>query len=189
MTLSTIVVADQFVLLPTDPERMPLRTPALRQRDCANTVIGFLDNTKDNVAELFDDMIVQMATTHPAMRAVRCRKDRFSGPAELALIDRLALECDAVIVAAGSCGSCTALSVLDAVALEARGVPAVTICTSGFEEAAKAQARALGMPEHPILVIGHPLGTMPRTEIRRQAQSAWKQAISVLFAAERDRCE
>jgi hypothetical protein len=69
----------------------------------------------------------------------------------------------------------------DGVSIERLGTPAVTICTEDFVVAAEAQVRALGMPDHPIVVIAHPLATMPRPEIRRQAQRAWEQVLRHLL--------
>jgi hypothetical protein len=40
------------------------------------------------------------------------------------------------------------------------------------------------MPEHGIIVIGHPLTTMPRQEVERQAQRAWQQAVRLLLLKE-----
>ncbi len=58
--------------------------------------------------------------------------------------------------------------------------PSVTICTEGFTLAGEAQARALGMPEYRLVLIGHPLTTMPRAEVTRQAQRAWEQLERLL---------
>lgn len=44
---------------------------------------------------------------------------------------------------------------LDAVALEQRGVPTVTFVTEPFVGAARAVARSLGLPDLPLVVIPH----------------------------------
>ncbi|PON17248.1 hypothetical protein C2W62_14225 [Candidatus Entotheonella serta] len=72
----------------------------------------------------------------------------------------------------------------DGVSLEKMGTPAATICTEGFRVAGESQAQALGMPEHGIIVIGHPLTAMPRQEVERQAQRAWHQAVRLLLGGE-----
>ena len=69
----------------------------------------------------------------------------------------------------------------DGVSLEKLGTPAATICTEGFRVAGTSQARALGMPEHGIIVIGHPLTSMPQQEVERQGRRAWRQAAQVLL--------
>jgi hypothetical protein len=43
------------------------------------------------------------------------------------------------------------------------------------------QSRALGMPQYQLVVIAHPLTTMPRNEVTRQAQRAWEQIERVLL--------
>jgi hypothetical protein len=64
--------------------------------------------------------------------------------------------------------------------LEKMGTPSVTICTEGFTTAGEDQARALGMPDYQLVLIGHPLTTMPRAEVARQAQRAWEQLERLL---------
>lgn len=44
---------------------------------------------------------------------------------------------------------------LDAVALERRGIPTVTFVTAPFAPAARAVARAQGLPDLPLVVIPH----------------------------------
>jgi hypothetical protein len=69
----------------------------------------------------------------------------------------------------------------DGVSLEAMGTPTTTICTEGFAIAGAAQARALGLPDYELVVIGHPLTTMPADEVARQAERAWPQIERVLL--------
>jgi hypothetical protein len=47
--------------------------------------------------------------------------------------------------------------------------------------AGAAQARALGMPDYELVVIGHPLTTMPADEVARQAERAWPQIERILL--------
>ncbi len=44
---------------------------------------------------------------------------------------------------------------LDAVNLERRGIPTVTVVTEPFSQAADTVARSLGMPEVPRVVVPH----------------------------------
>jgi hypothetical protein len=69
----------------------------------------------------------------------------------------------------------------DGVTLETLGTPTATICTEGFTGAGEAQARALGMPGYPLVIIGHPLTTMPADEVDRQAARAWAQIEAILL--------
>jgi hypothetical protein len=56
--------------------------------------------------------------------------------------------------------------------LEHLGVPAVTICTDGFTEAATAQREALGMSAHPLVIIPHPLTTLSLPAVEARGKGA-----------------
>ena len=69
----------------------------------------------------------------------------------------------------------------DGVALEKWGVPAVTICTDGFTESAIAQREALGMPAHPLVVIPHPLTTLPLAVVEQRGKAATPELARALL--------
>jgi hypothetical protein len=50
-----------------------------------------------------------------------------------------------------------------------RGHVGITICSTAFVSLGKAQARALGRPQLPIVVIPHPFGRCTREEVRKIA--------------------
>ncbi len=50
-----------------------------------------------------------------------------------------------------------------------RGRSAVAVCSTAFQTLGRAQARALGEPALPMLVIPHPFGTRSRDEVRQIA--------------------
>ena len=51
-----------------------------------------------------------------------------------------------------------------------RGKTAVLICSTAFEALGRAQARNLGYPEMPMLVVPHPFGSRTRDEINSIAE-------------------
>jgi hypothetical protein len=69
----------------------------------------------------------------------------------------------------------------DGVALERLGVPAVTICTDGFTESAMAQREALGMPAHPLVVIPHPLTTLPMEVVEQRGKAVTPEIEGALL--------
>ena len=177
------VVAGLNVLLPVDEEPPTLMSRAARLDTFDGKVIGFFNNTKDNVDQLLVAMQARLEATYRPKGVIHRSKNHFAAPAPLDLLRALHRECDAVIVAAGTCGSCTACSVQDGVALEMLGTPAATVCTESFRTAGESQARSLGMPDHPIVVIAHPLATLSRSEVDRQADRAWRQTVQCLLKA------
>ena len=79
-------------------------------------------------------------------------KESMSRPESEESIARLATEVVAVINGEGLCGSCTRAAVLDGIAMEAAGLPSITIIGDRFEAAARLHAEAAGLPELPMLI-------------------------------------
>ncbi len=78
------------------------------------------------------------------------------------LIDQIANECNAAICAIGHCGSCTAGTVKDGLALIERGIPAISLVTALFWEQSTMLARSQGWPEAPRIKLPYPVwGTDP----------------------------
>ncbi|MEM7292327.1 MAG: UGSC family (seleno)protein [Pseudomonadota bacterium] len=91
--------------------------------------------------------------------------------ADSALIDSIASECDAAVCAIGHCGSCTAGTVKDAIALVERGVPAVSLITDVFWQQGGELARSLGWPEFPRVRLPYPIWGTGESSMREVAAS------------------
>lgn len=64
--------------------------------------------------------------------------------------------------------------------LEKRGIPTVTLCTDAFAGLAREEARALGMPDLALALVGHPLGGVPREAVADKAREALEQVVAGL---------
>jgi len=65
--------------------------------------------------------------------------------------------------------------------IESRGVPAVFIASSEFEQAAQAQSRALGFAAASVFVP-HPIQDRTDDEMRAKADAAWEQILRAITA-------
>jgi len=70
--------------------------------------------------------------------------------------------------------------VLDAIAFEKRGIPAVAIITEPFISTAEAMARLAGMAGYPVAVIPHPVGSLGAEEIAARADAIALQVERLL---------
>jgi hypothetical protein len=59
--------------------------------------------------------------------------------------------------------------VLDAIAFEKRGIPAAAGITEPFVPTALAMARLAGMPDYPVAVIPHPVGSLDASQVAARA--------------------
>jgi hypothetical protein len=71
--------------------------------------------------------------------------------------------------------------VLDAVALEKRGLHTVTIVWDNFETAARTQARLQGVPDLELVVVPHRKGGETTDDPRRKAEVALGAVVGGLI--------
>ena len=71
-------------------------------------------------------------------------------------------------------------SIHDAIELERRGVPTVTVCTDHFVRLGKVERHALGMPELPMAVAPHPFGGLKAKAVQAKADALLEQVVSGL---------
>jgi hypothetical protein len=69
----------------------------------------------------------------------------------------------------------------DSIEMEQRGRPAVTLVTEAFEAAAVARAGALGLPDHPRVIVTHPLASRRGDEVAKMAAAAAAPVAAALM--------
>ncbi len=52
----------------------------------------------------------------------------------------------------------------------------MTLITHAFDALAKSEKEAFGAPDHPVLVVQHPIGTVKVEEVNKRADAAFDQA-------------
>jgi len=57
----------------------------------------------------------------------------------------------------------------------------VTFITNAFTALAKSEKEAFGAPDHPVLVVQHPIGTVKVEEVNKKADAAFDQLIDILL--------
>ena len=61
-----------------------------------------------------------------------------------------------------------------------RGIPSVVICSEPFVRLGRTQAKVLGVPDLPLIVIKHPLGGLALVDVQARADAALVQLLDVL---------
>ena len=70
----------------------------------------------------------------------------------------------------------------DTIEFEKRGIPATTIITQAFTNAAVFQFRAKGMDGHPCIELPHPISNLKPEEMREVALRYVEQLVKQLTA-------
>lgn len=53
--------------------------------------------------------------------------------------------------------------------------------THAFEALAKSEREAFGAPDHPVLIVQHPIGTVKQEEVNRRADAAFEKLVEILL--------
>ena len=56
--------------------------------------------------------------------------------------------------------------------------------TNAFDALAKSEKEAFGAPDHPVLVVQHPIGTVKIEEVNKKADAAFSKLMEILLAPE-----
>ena len=65
----------------------------------------------------------------------------------------------------------------------------MTFITNAFTALAKSEKEAFGAPDHPVLVVQHPIGTVKVDEVNKRAEAAFDQLVNILLAPEAARAK
>jgi hypothetical protein len=57
----------------------------------------------------------------------------------------------------------------------------VAVITHAFEALAKAEREAFGAPDHPVLIVQHPIGTVKLEEVDKRADAAFDNLVEILL--------
>jgi hypothetical protein len=158
-----------------EPQRLAPRLSSLQGR-----TVGLIDNHKRNANVYLEALGHLLQDRYGVLQVVTYRKISQSLPTPDAILDHLASTCDAVIHAVADWGSCTAWGLHDGIEAEKRGRAAVTVITQAFTQAARIRAEALGLPEHPVVVIEHPLASKTREQAQDLARSSVEAVVRAL---------
>ena len=61
--------------------------------------------------------------------------------------------------------------------------------TNAFTALAKSEKEAFGAPDHPVLVVQHPIGTVKVEEVNKKADAAFDQLVNILLAPDAARAK
>ena len=57
----------------------------------------------------------------------------------------------------------------------------MTFITDAFTALAKSEKDAFGAPDHPVLVVKHPIGTVNIEEVNQKAEAAFDKLVEILL--------
>jgi hypothetical protein len=179
MDMSVATSDDEVILSPLGQrDDQPRYSLAKRLDGIAGRKIGLLDNSKQNATAFLDEVAALLRQRGVSETVYRLKISAATSAGDT--IRELAETCDAVINAYGDCGSCTSWCVHDSIDIERLGVPVATVNSIEFVALGKFEAGSLGMPDLPIVVLPHPVGSLAESKVREYARAAFEDVVAVL---------
>ena len=171
------------IVNPTSFEAAPRAVPRAAAPDLTGLTVGFLSNSKMNADKVLEGVAAALVARHaitPRFYAKRVP----SIAATDELLDQVAAECDAAVVASLDCGSCASWAVADMAALAGRGLPVAGVTTTQFEGFSKQVLALQGAEWLGLSVVAHPIGGIaPQEAFERVTPKAVDDVVTALTTA------
>jgi hypothetical protein len=161
----------------TASEMRPRRAPPA---SLEGVTVALMDIGKMRGDEFIDRLEVLFREREISTR--RYKKPTNTRTAPLELLQRIAAECQVVVIALSDCGSCTSCSTHDLVDLDRRGLAGVSILTEEFRPAFGQQCSAIGF-DGASLYMPHPMQNRTTEELHRFAEQVFEKVLGTLQSA------
>jgi hypothetical protein len=161
---------------PTAETASELRLRAKPLDSFSKKTVALMDIGKMRGDE-FIDRIEELCTVR-GISTLRYKKPTNTRVAPREMINEIAKNCDAVIIALSDCGSCTSCSTHDLNDLDKKGLAGVSVLTTEFEQAFESQKAAIGL-DAAAVYVPHPLQNKTTKELHVWAD----EAIDSILAA------
>ena len=148
MTATSILLRDPTLQTEDENTAHPVLS------DLWGTTIGIVWNGRPPGDALFQKMLETLGERHGVKAGPIRLKPYLGNIAPPEVFEEIAATCDAVVTGVGDCGSCTSASVLDAITMARRGMPAAVIGGERFmNTTGRGMARIQGLPDFPLIHI------------------------------------
>lgn len=162
----------------TASEMRPRRAPVA---SLEGVTVALMDIGKMRGDEFIDRLETLFRERGVATR--RYKKPTNTRTAPVDLLQRIAAECQVVVIALSDCGSCTSCSTHDLVDLDRRGLAGVSILTGEFRDAFNSQCRAIGF-DGASIYVPHPMQNRTTAELHRFAEECVAEVAAKLSATQ-----
>ena len=173
--MSTVLLRD-----PTAETASTMRPRRVPLHSLEGKTVALMDIGKMRGDEFIDRLEVLFRERGIAVR--RYKKPTNTRTAPLELLQKMAAECQAVVIALSDCGSCTSCSTHDLVDLDRRGLAGVSVLTEEFRPAFAMQCEAIGF-EGASLYVPHPMQNRTTAELHRFADQVFESVVKAIALA------
>jgi hypothetical protein len=132
--------------------------------------ITLVNNGKPRTSELLTYMAEALGRRFTVTELHLHSKPSAGSPLDDALADRIAAASDLVITGLGDCGACSSCSLIDALMMEQRGIPASVVITDPFVDVCSRVSQRMGYAGYRPIMIPHPAASRDDIWLREWAE-------------------
>ena len=162
---------------PTAETASEMRARRAPPASLAGATVALMDIGKMRGDEFIDRLEVLFRKRGIATR--RYKKPTNTRTAPLELLQKIAAECQVVVIALSDCGSCTSCSTHDLVDLDRRGLAGVSVLTEEFRPAFGTQCQAIGF-DGASLYVPHPMQNRTTADLHQFAEEVFEEVLGAL---------
>ncbi len=151
------IVAAMVVVNPTSGETPARRAARLVVEDLRGKPVGFLSNSKTNADQILEGVAEGLMARYGIVPRLYVKRVPSIG-AEVEMLDEMARDCAAAVVAMLDCGSCASWSCADMVELAQRGLAVCGMASDQFDSFSRQVLGIQGADELGLAVVEHPVG-------------------------------
>jgi hypothetical protein len=173
-------MTDHTLVDPTSSGPASETTTYPRLKDLQGATIGFLSNSKTNAEAILEAVALQLGEKFGITPMLYVKRVP-SISAETEMLDEIADQCDAAVVAMLDCGSCASWACADMVELFHRGLPVCGMTSNQFDQFSQQVLDIKNAGGLGLSVVEHPVAGIPREMAKtRVTPDALDQVIAAL---------
>lgn len=141
--------------------------------------VGLIDNRKPWAAIILRMFAERLRADFQLKKALHIQKS--SGiHLDDSAAQRLATEAHFVLAALGDCNLCASGTLLDALTMEKRGLPAAALICEPYVDSAREMAQAQGLPDYAFLILPQPSPHTSPDEVASWVQERYPLLVELL---------
>lgn len=148
------------IVNPTSGEVPLRRTPRAAVANLQGQTVGFLSNSKMNADKILEGVAEGLRARFGITPRLYVKRVPSIG-ADEAMLDEIARDCAAAVVAMLDCGSCASWACADMVELSQRGLAVCGMASDQFDAFSRQVLAIKGADDLGLSVVEHPVGGIP----------------------------
>ena len=169
------------IVNPTSGETPSRRTARVALGDLRGRSVGFLSNSKTNADKILEGVAEGLVARYGITPRLYVKRVPSIG-ADTEMLDEMARDCAAAVVAMLDCGSCASWSCADMVELSQRGLAVCGMASDQFDSFSRQVLAIKGADDLGLSVVEHPVGGIaPEAAKAKVVARTLDQVVSALM--------